>query len=165
MQQIVNGGPGSRSDHADAAGKRRQRTFALRVEEPFGGKTRLALFEGHLQTAHPSRLQRLDNKLDFATLRIYRQAPPGNNLHAVLRTEAEQPVLHPEHHPPQLRPGILQTEIPVAGGGGGKIRNLPFDQNLKEIVLDDLLQQSDEPRDAENLRRAHRQEPYLVLLH
>src|SRR5258707_519461 len=60
VEDVADDGAGRRGDDADDRGEEGQLALALLGEQPFGGKTLLAVLEQLEQRAHPGELHRLE---------------------------------------------------------------------------------------------------------
>ena len=74
-------------------------------------------------------------ELQVTALVVDGDASAGDDLHAVLRAETQQPRLRPPHHHAQLRRAVLQREVEVAGFGGAIVGDFALDVNVGEGAL------------------------------
>src|SRR5689334_14941612 len=135
VQQVAQGRGLRRGDDGDTAGKRRDRLFTGGIEQAFGLKPRLQLFEGDLQRAGAFGFQVLGGDLQFAAAFIDGDAAADDDLHSVVGAEAQQPGLGAEHHDTHLRGVVFQGEVEVAGLGGAEVRNLAFHPGIAKLAF------------------------------
>ena len=124
-----------RGDDADLARQRRQRPLARGVEQPFGLQPLLQLIEGELQRAEPLRLEVLADELIFALGLVDRDAAARDDVQAVVRLELQVAQRRAEHHALDLRAGVLQREVQVAGVPDAAVRELALDPDFEELGL------------------------------
>ena len=115
LDDVANGGTVERRHDADLAGKRRQRTLAARVEQALGREALFELVEGQLQRSKPLRLEMLADDLILAFRVVHADATARHDAEPVARREAQGAHGRPEHDPLELRAGVLQREVHVAG--------------------------------------------------
>ena len=118
VENILNGGAARRGDDADSPGKRGQRFLACGGEEALGGELGLELLEGDLEGSGAHRLHVFGEQLHFAASLVHRDASASDDLHPVLRTEAQQAGLGTKHDDAELRVAVLQGEVEMAAFGG-----------------------------------------------
>ena len=100
--------------------------LALRGEQPFRGEPGLELLELALERAFAGFLEMLDDELVFAARLVQAHARAGHHQHSLLGPESQQGIALPPHGAAHLGLGVLEREIPMAGGGRGEIRQFPF---------------------------------------
>src|SRR5208283_6223143 len=71
----------------------------------------------------------------LSAILINRDAPAHHNLHAVLRTKAQQPRRGSKHHHPNLRVPIFECEIKMPRVVRPEVRNLTFHPDVAIFPL------------------------------
>ena len=112
-----------------------QRLFALRGEESLGGELGLELLEGDLQGSGAHRLHVFGEQLHLAASLIHGDASAGDDLHSVLRTEAQQARLGAEHDDAELGVAILQGEVEVAALGRAVVGDFALDPDIGKALF------------------------------
>src|SRR6266700_196255 len=135
IQHVVKRSSARRGHKADAARQGRNRLATRRVEQAFFGESGLELLKGQLQRAGAYRLQKFGGKLKFAARVVDGDAAAGDDLHAVVRPEAEQTRLAAEHHDAQLCITVFEREVEMPGFGGSKIGYLAFYPHIRVAAL------------------------------
>ena len=120
----------------DRARKHGQRLLALGVEEALGLEPFFQLLECKLQRTRADRLHGFCDELHLAALLIDADAAAHQHVQAIFRPEAEKHCLAPEKYDGQLRLGVFQREVNMAGRGGTVIRNLALHPNVAIFLLD-----------------------------
>ena len=136
VEKVANDGAGGRSDDADGARKRGQRLLALGVEEAFGLEAFLQLLEGELQRAGADGLHGFGDELHLAALLVDADAAAHQHVQAVFRAEAKQHGLAAEENDGQLRVGVFEGEVDVAGRRGAEVGDFAFDPDVAVLLLD-----------------------------
>src|SRR5215813_9878797 len=110
-----------RSHNADCLRQRWDRFFAFCREQTLCLKFCLQLLKRDLQSPGALWFQVLSRDLQFASVFINRHSPSGYNLHPVFWTKSQEPRRRPEHHDPNLRVLILESEIKMSRVVASKI--------------------------------------------
>src|SRR5262249_53181937 len=139
-EHVADGRAAGRRHDADLARKARQLALARLIEETFGLQARLQLLERQLERAEPLGLQQLDHHLVFAALRVHLDAAEGDHVQAVRRLELDAPRAIAEEHGANLRLGVLEREVRVAGAVQAEVRDLAFDPHGGKAILEHFLQ-------------------------
>jgi hypothetical protein len=92
------------------------------------------LQEALVKPAEPRALYRLDGELVIAARLVQTDLRQDLDLIAVARHEVGQLVAAAEHRATDLRPLVLQREVPVAAGGSGEIGDLAADPHQPETA-------------------------------
>ena len=116
-------------------GEKRQGFFQLRGKQPLSLQPGLQDLEGLGQGPLPQGLQVIHHQLVFAPGFIDREAPPAQELAALLGLEAHMLVTALEQHRPELGPGILEGEVVVAAQRLTQIGDLAAHPDQGEIGL------------------------------
>ena len=87
----------------------------------------------------PSGSSTCDGDLVLAARRVDAQRAAGQDLHPVLRAEADEPRVRLPDDRADLRLLVLQREVPVARGGELQVRDLALDPHVHELGLEDAL--------------------------
>ena len=135
VENVLNDGAARRGDDADAAGQGRKGLLALRGEESLGRQLCLELLEGDLHGPGAHRFHVFGEQLHFAARLVHGDAAAGDDLHAILRTKAQQARLGAKHHKAKLRVAVLQGEIDVATLGGAVVGDFSFDPDVGKTLL------------------------------
>ena len=112
-----------------------QRLLALLGKESLGGELGLELLEGDLQGSGAHGLHEFGEQLHLAASLVQGDAAAGDDLHPVLRTEAQQARLGAEHDDAELRVAVLQGEVEMAAVGGAVVGDLAFDPDVGKSLL------------------------------
>ena len=115
-EHIVHRRAGGRGDDGDGFRVPRQRLLMRGVEQPLALQLRLELLEGDVQVARALRRELGDIKLIGPVAREHADAPEGDDLHAVLGTEAQTQGVSLEQHAAHRALGVLEREVVVARG-------------------------------------------------
>ena len=150
LDDVANRRAVERRHDADLARQRGKRALARGVEEPFGLQPPLQLIEGELQRAEPMRLHVLADDLVFALRLVHADAPPHDDVQAVLGLELQRADVRLEHHRLDLRAGILQREIEMAGVPEPAVGNFCLDPDLGVRVLQNAADVRGEVADSED---------------
>src|SRR5262249_23115811 len=145
-----------RRDDANLAGQRRQRPLARRVEKAFALQAFLELIEGKLQRAEPVRLEVLAHELVLALGLVHRDAAPCDDAKTVGRLELQIPERGSKDHGSYLRRAVLQREVEVPGVPDAAVRELAFDPDLRELLLEQVPDLNRELGDREDATRGQR---------
>ena len=124
---VVQRGARHRGHHPDGAHERRQRTLALRIEQPLGRQARAQAQELLVELPGAQPLHGLDDHLQFAPRLVHRQAPAQLHLQAVLQRHVAERRGALEHRAAQragAARGVLQREVAVAARGAGRAAQL-----------------------------------------
>ena len=163
VDDVADGGAVERRHDADLARQCRQRALAVPVEKALGRQALLELVEGQLQRAESLRLEMLADDLILAFRVVH--ADPAARYHAqpVARRKPQGAQGRPEHPAPDLRAGVFQREVHVARIPDAAVRQLAFDPDLDESILDErpdlpcqLGNRQDAPRRGHLRRRRRR---------
>ena len=100
IENVVDGRSARRSHNTDTARKCGNRLFARCIEQTLCRQLCLELLECNLERARSLRLEILGNQLQLTTALVNGDASASDDLHAILRTKAQQARLHAEHHYP-----------------------------------------------------------------
>src|SRR2546421_11120151 len=103
-----------RSHDSNAAREERKWPLEFFIKQSFGSEAVAHLLESHAQSARTHRVERLNYQLVLAARLIYRKSPAHANLQAVRRAKAYAPVYAAKTFRVQLRPFILDCEVPVS---------------------------------------------------
>ena len=144
VEEVANHRAGGRGDDADGARKCGQRPLAGGVEEAFGLEPLLELFEGQLQRAGADRLHGFGHQLHLAALLVDADPAAHQHVQAVLGAKAQQHGLAAEEHDGQLRVGVFEREVDVAGGRGAVVGDLALDPDVAVLLLDQLANLADQ---------------------
>jgi hypothetical protein len=79
------------------------------------------------------------DKLEFSSALVKRHFCPYLHFVSLLGPVLDAAVGAPEHRAPYLRVAVFQSEVPVAGAGGGEIAYFPCYQDPVEMALEQLL--------------------------
>ena len=104
-------------------------------EESLGGQLGLELLEGDLQGSGAHRLHVFGEQLHLAARLVHGDASAGDDLHPVLRTEAQQARLGAKHHDAKLRVAVLEREVDVAALGGTIVGDFAFDPDIGKTLF------------------------------
>ena len=121
LQDIANGSAAGGGDHPNLAGPGRQCLFAVLGEQPFALKLGLERVELGLESPLAGGLHVFDHNLEVATGHIQGDFGPHQHLLAILGGKIQQPVAISKHGPINLGTRVFQAEVPVTGGGAGKV--------------------------------------------
>src|SRR5581483_2336609 len=143
----------------------RDLTFALLVEQAFGGKPLLELFEGDLQRSDTARFDLVGDYLESAARFENVGAPMNHQRHPVAHLEAQPLMVAAEHHDIDRAAIVLESEIEMAGGGNARVGNLAHDPQPVEICLQRIADHADKLRHAERLRSPCSEAPLKLLVH
>jgi hypothetical protein len=144
VEEVANDGAGGRGDDAHGAGKCGQRLLAFGVEQAFGLEALFELLEGQLQGAGADGLHGFGHQLHLAALLVDADAAAHQDVQAVFGAEAQQHGLAAEEDNGQLRVGVLEREVEVAGGRGTEVGDFAFDPDVAVFLLDELADLADE---------------------
>ena len=134
-ENVVDGGPGGRRDHAQVGDALGQRLFVFRVEQSFRQQFRLESFEGRLQCAGAGVLHMLYNELEFAAPLIEGDPAAQADGVAVFGLEFDPLVAVAKHGTAHLGVVVLEGEVPVPGPRGDEVAYLAFDPDEIEVTL------------------------------
>src|SRR5882762_3395896 len=112
---VAHSGAARRRDNADAAGKKRQRLLARRVEKAFGFEAFLQLLERELERAETNGLQIFHVNLILAARFVDAEGTAHGHLQAVFGTELDAALLLFEKDAADLRAIVFQCEVDMAG--------------------------------------------------
>ena len=135
MQDVAHRGAGGRGDDADALGQAGQGPLALNGKQAFRGKFCAQFLELPLQRTQAGVFHVIDDELVLAAGLVQPDPGPHQHLLAVPRGEGTQHISLPEHRAANLRGGVLEREIPVAGAGPCKIGDFRFQPQAAETAL------------------------------
>ena len=138
LENVVDGGAIERGDDPDLARQRGQRALARRVEQPFLLQTRLELFERQLQRAESLWFEMLADQLVLAFGLVHRYAAARHHLQSVFRLELQIPERGAKDDAFDLRSGVLQREVQMAGVPQPAVRQLAFDPDFVELGFDQI---------------------------
>ena len=124
---------GGRGDDGDGLRVFRQRLFVRGIEKPLALQLRLELLEGDVQVARALRRELGDIKLIGPVAREHADAPEGDDLHAVLGTEAQTQGVSLEQHAAHRALGVLEREVVVARGVELVVRDLAAHEDLLQL--------------------------------
>jgi len=111
MKNVANHCPGRRGNDADDARQIGQRLLAFSVEQPFGAKPRLQLFEQQHQRAFARDLQAFDDQLIFGAAGIGGELARRDHLDAIFGPEGEARRLPLPHHHVDQRVVVLERGV------------------------------------------------------
>ena len=131
-QHIPQGRSGGRGDEGDALWISGQGLFVRGVEEPLPVQLVLELLESHVEISHPVGGELPAVELVLPIPGEHRDPPEGDDLHPVLRSEAEPGGLPPEHDAAEAPPLVLQGEVAVPRGIGLEVGDLSPDEKAAE---------------------------------
>src|SRR5579863_4675822 len=136
VEEVADHRAGGRGYDADGAREGGQRTLAAGVEEAFGFEFLFELFEGELQRTGSDRLHGLGNQLHLAALLVDADTAADQDVEAVFRAEAKQHGLTAEEDNRELRLGVFEREIEMAGGSGAEVGDFALDPDIGVLALD-----------------------------
>ncbi len=126
-----------RGDDADLARQRRQRPLARRVEQPLGLQALLELLERQLQGAEPLGSMSLADDLVLALRLVDAEAAARDDVQAVLELELQRTAAADLNMTAsQLRAGVLQREVDVAGVPQPAVGDLALDPDVRPCRLE-----------------------------
>src|SRR5262249_8775682 len=135
VKHVVQGSAARRGDDTDSTRQLRHRLFSGGIKQTFLCQFVLELLESQLQGSSTHRLQKFGGELQFAALVVDGDPSAGDDLHAIVRLEAQQPCLHAEHHNAQESVAIFERKVKMAGFGGAKVGNLAFHPDICVAAL------------------------------
>ena len=144
VEKVADHGAGGRSNNAHGAGKSGQRALAGRVEEAFGFEPLLELFKGQLKRTGTHRLHGLGHQLHLAALFIDAHPAAGQHVQAVFGAKAQQHGVAPEKDHRQLRVGVLEREVEMAGRCGAEVGDLALYPDVAVFPFDEFAHPSDQ---------------------
>ena len=156
FDDVANRRAVERRDDADLAGQRRKRALARRVEEPFGLQPPLQLIERELQRAEAVRLHALADDLIFALRLVHADAPAHDDVQAVFGLELQRAHVRLEHDRFDLRAGIFQREVQMAGVPEPAVGNFCLDPDLGVRIFQNVADVRGEVADGEDRSLAAR---------
>ncbi len=136
VQKVADHRARGRSDNAHRSREHGQRLFALGVEEAFNLEPLLQLLKCQLERAGANRFHGFGDELHLAALLVDAHAAAHQHVQTILRPKTEQHRLAAEENDGQLRFGVLQGEVNVAGRSGTIIRDLALNPNVAVLLLD-----------------------------
>ena len=119
-------------------GQEGQRFLQLRGEQAFGLEAGLQGLEGLGQGPQTQGLQVVHHQLVFPPGLIDREAPPAEELTALLGLETHVLVITLKEDGPQLGPGVLEGEVVVAREGLPEVGDLAAHPDQGEMGLQAL---------------------------
>ena len=128
-------------------------TLAPLVEQPLAREPLLELVEGELPRAEALGLEVLADDLIFALRVVDADAAARDDAQAVLRLEAQVAKGRAEHHALDLRVGVLEREVHVPGVPHAAIRQLAFDPDFEEALLEQRADAAGQLRDGQDAAR------------
>ena len=93
----------------------------------------------------------IDDELVLAARLVQPDSRPHQHFLAVPRGEGTQHISLPEHGAANLRGGVFEREIPVAGAGPGEIGDFRFQPQAAEAALQQHPDLAIEPRNTVNV--------------
>ena len=136
VQDIVQRGALRRGDDADALRVARQRPLALSREQAFGFKLFFELFKGYLEGPGSLEFNARDAQLILSASLIHGDVPAEDYFASILEQRAVDLSFAPEKDATELRAGIFEREVNVAGALGAEVGNLAADPELGEFFLE-----------------------------
>jgi len=136
VEDVLDDGAGGRGDDADAGGKGGDGEFAGGVEEAFELEAVAELVEGEAEGAVADGLEGVGDELHLTAAFVDADAAAGEDLEAVLGTEAEQLRARAEEDGGDLGVAVFKSEINVAAGSGTAVGDFSFDADLRKLLLD-----------------------------
>ena len=118
------------------ARKGRQRALAFGSEKAFGVEGRLELLERGPQRAFASGFNVVDDDLEVAPRLVDGKPSAQHHRQAVGWREADEAVAAGEHDAAQLRPVVLQAEVPVARSIGAEVGHLAANPDQPKALFD-----------------------------
>ena len=131
-QHVPHRRPCRRGDQGDAPGIGGQRPFVGLVEQALPQQLLLQLLKGYVQVPRSLRGQADAVQLILPVPWEHGDPPGGDDLHPVLRAEAQGGGVPPEHDAPQCPLAVLQRKIVVPGGIHLIVGQLPPHQQAGE---------------------------------
>jgi hypothetical protein len=153
VEEVANDRSGWRGDDADGAGKCREWALAGCVEEAFGLEALLQLFECELERACSDGLHSFCDELELAALLVDADAAADEDVEAILGAKAEEHGLAAKENDGQLRVGVLEREVEMAGGGGAVVGDFAFDPDVAVLFFDEFADLGDELADGPDAAR------------
>jgi hypothetical protein len=135
VEHVANGRAGGGGGQPDAARKGRQRPFAFSREKALGGELELELFKGGLKRAHALQFHRQHAQLILPARLIDCQLAFQDHLPPVPQGLAVRHRVAAEQHAVDLRAGVFEGEINVAGGLGAAVGDFAGDPDLAELFF------------------------------
>ena len=111
------------------------------------------MLEGELEGAGADGLHGFGDELHLAALLVDADAAADEDVKAVFRAEAEQHGLAAEEDDGELRVGVFEREVDVAGGGGTVVGDFAFDPNVAEFLFDEFADLRDQLADRPDAAR------------
>ena len=130
---VAHGRAARRGDQADALGQHGKGLLALDAEQAFGVQALFQLLEGELERAETDRLDVLDVDLILAALLVDADGAAYGDVQAVFRAEFEAHQLGAKADAADLRAGVLEREVEMAGLGRVGVGNFALDEDSAEL--------------------------------
>ena len=150
VEDILQRGPGGRSDDANAVRVRGQGPLSFGSKESLGGQLLLESFEGGLKGAEAFGFDAGYPQLVRAAGFIDGEFPAQDNLSAVADGAAIGPGLAPKEHAIQLRAGVLEDEVKVSAGLLAEVGDLAANIDRGEFLFDQALDPGGQVGDGPN---------------
>ena len=128
------------------------RFLARRVEQAFLREALLEFLEGELQRAQTFGQELAGDELILSASLVDADVAERDDLQSVFKREPDLGGDATKQHDGQLRVGVLQREIDVAGRRRAEIGNLAFDPQAGKLLFKQVLDASRQIGNAENLR-------------
>src|ERR1019366_8200316 len=136
--------------------KRWQRTFSFRRKQSFRGELLLELFETELQGPDALKFDGADDELILSAGFVNRHVTLQQNLLSVRKKFAMRNSFAAKQHATDLRSGIFQREIPVAGTLRAQVRDFAADPNLPDRFFEQAFDLNRQFTDRQDLARCFR---------
>ena len=135
---------------------RRGSSLALRVEQPLGFELGLEPGIGLVQRTETGPPHQLDVELKLAPRLVQRRTRAHFDLRPIGRHPVEVLRLVAEHHAVDLRPRVLEGEVPMPRVVALEVRDLAGDPGQRELAFDHFAGTAVEFGDGEDTRCGHR---------
>ena len=135
-----------------------QGLLALGIEQALFFETALELLEGQLQRAASDRFEMLDVDLIFAARFVHADGAAHGDVQAVLGAEFQAQQLLAEADAANLRFGVLQREVAVAGLRGVGVGDFAFHLDVGEFAREQVADARGEVADGPDAALGHQRQ-------
>src|SRR5439155_6558857 len=139
VEHIPNGRARWRSHQSDSLRIARQRPFPFRREQALGLELSFEPLEGQLQCAYALQLDGADDELVLPARLVNSEVALDDDLLAVLQNRAILHRLAAKQHAVQLRVGVFQREVNVAGTLHAQIGDFARHPDQAELLFEQSL--------------------------
>lgn len=160
VEDIADGRAGGRGDEADAARVGWERALALGGEKALGVELLLELFEGGLQRAESLQFHGGDAELILPARFVDGEVAAQDDFAAVLQQITRIAGFGAEEDAVQLRVGVLEREIDVAGALGAEVGDFAGDPDVADLGFEQAANLAREFGDGENAADLFRREQF-----